>query len=109
MTFKFTAIAAAAIATLATTASADSFFSYQRNLDSQSTLELGTVVAQGNGVIELYDFRGGSTGALLGTESVNAGANTNVRINVGDSPEGDVLAVLTVGGEAVAQREYIID
>ncbi len=108
-TIAFTALAAAGIASATVAAADSSYFSFQRNLDAQSTLELGTVLSEGNGVIEIYSYNRGEIGALLGTESVHNGANANVRVNVGIEPRADVLAVLTVNGQTVATREYLID
>lgn len=110
MSIKFTALAAAAIATLGTATLADSsYFTYQDRLDNSTTLELGTVTSAGNGVVEIYDFHGGEIGALLGSEEVHAGANANVRVPVGASPNFDVIAVLKVDGQTVATRDYNIN
>lgn len=109
MSIKFTAIAAAAIATLGTATLADaSYFSYQDRLDG-TVLELGTVTSQGNGVVEIYDFHGGQLGALLGSEDIRAGANANVRVNVNTAPDFDVIAVLKVDGQTVATRDYEVN
>ena len=110
MSIKFTAIAAAAIAVLGTASAADtSYFQYQSQLDDSSVLELGTVTAEGMGIVEIYDFRGGEQGALLGTEEVSFGANADVRVNVNNTQTTDVLAVLKVNGETVATRDYDIN
>lgn len=106
MTFKTIAIAATAAALTATTAAADSFFSYAGQLDRSSTLDLGVVAADADGVVEIYDYRTGEPGALLGTEEVNAGANHNVRVAVGIPPYADVIAVLKIDGQIVATRDY---
>jgi hypothetical protein len=110
MSIKFTAIAAAAIATLGTASFADaSYFEFQERLDADSVLELGTVTSQGNGVVEIYSFHGGELGALLGSEAVTAGANSDVRVNVQRGPDHDVIAVLKVDGQTVATRDYDIN
>ncbi len=105
---KLIALAAAALVGSATFAAADSSFAYQRNLDSSSILDLGTVTADAAGTVEVYDFRGGELGALLGSQTVAAGANSNVRINVNDSPNFDVVAILKIDGRDAAVREYQI-
>lgn len=105
---KTIALAAAASLALASTASADNAFSFSDNDMAGSTIELGQVRAAGNGVVSLYDFHGGAQGALLGTESVTAGANYDVRVNLGKRPINDVVAVLTVDGQVVATQEYDI-
>lgn len=109
MSIKTIALAAAAVATLGTAATAEpSFFSYQYGLENGSTLELGNVTSQGNGVVEIYDFRGGEQGALLGSEPVFAGANSDVRVTIGQDADFDVVAVLKVDGQTVATRDYDI-
>ena len=67
------------------------------------------VRAEGAGVVEIYDFATGEVGVLLGTETVNAGANSDVRVNVGSRPKQDVIAILKVDGQAVAERDYDIN
>jgi len=96
-----------AAATLAGAASAQaniSYFSLAHTLESGSTLELGTVRAAADGVVELYDTHGN----FLGSSEVTAGANTNVRVFVGHPPLTDVRAELKVGGQTVAEQVYDI-
>jgi len=109
MSIKSIALIAATIAATSTAASADSYFEFGERLESSSILDLGLVTAEGAGVVEIYDFSKGEVGELLGTEMVNAGANTDVRVNVGISPKTDVIALLKVGGETVAERDFDID
>ena len=108
MSIKSLALAAAAVATTATAASADSFFGFKGVVDAESALEIGLVRAESDGIVEIYDYRLGELGALLGTETVNAGANSDVRVGVGVAPIGDVIALLKVDGEVVAQQRYDI-
>ena len=108
MSIKSIALVAATLAATASVASADNYFAFGENLDGASTLEIGLVRAEGAGVVEIYDFHNGELGQLLGTEMVNAGANPDVRVNVGVSPKQDVIAVLKVDGEAVAERDFDI-
>lgn len=112
MTFKTFALAAASVATIATAtlAAADtSYFEFQRELDRSSVLELGTVRSEGAGVVEIYSFHGDRIGNLLGTEAVTAGANADVRVNIGTPATTDVIALLKVDGQTVASLDYIID
>ena len=109
MSIKMIALAAATVAAAASAASADSYFGFEDRLENSSTLELGTVRAAADGVVEIYDGRFGDLGALLGTEEVAAGANKDVRVNVGHGPDADVIAVLKIDGQIVAQQEYEID
>lgn len=102
-------LAAIASLALATTASADSFFSLNDQLDRTSTLELGQVRSEGAGTIHIYDYHRGQKGALLGTEAVSAGANFDVHVGVGRRPVNDVVAELVVNGRVVATRAYEID
>lgn len=104
MTFKTTLIAAVATLALAGTASADNAFTFN-NTVSGSTVELGQVRAADNGVVSLYDFHGGVQGALLGTQDVAAGANFDVRVNIGQRAINDVVAVLTIDGQIVDTQE----
>ena len=104
MTFKTLAIAAAATLTFAGAASADNAFTFNNTI-SGSTVELGQVRAADAGVVSLYDFHGGVQGALLGSEEVAAGANFDVRVNLGQRAINDVVAVLTVDGQIVDTQE----
>ncbi|MCK0097623.1 hypothetical protein MWU60_18765 [Yoonia sp. F2084L] len=109
MSFKSIALVAATVAATASTASADSYFQFGERLDSSSVLELGIVRAEAAGTVEIYDFSKGEIGALLGTEMVNAGANADVRVNLGTRATNDVIALLKVDGQTVAQRDFDID
>ncbi|MEL6958137.1 MAG: hypothetical protein AAGL89_04180 [Pseudomonadota bacterium] len=103
--FKTSLIAAAAVATSFSAASADSYISnFVVEQDRDSLIELGTVRAAGEGVVEIYNYHGGELGALLGTEAVTAGANLDVDVNV-VRPTTDAIAVLKVGGEIVDTQE----
>lgn len=107
MKLKSTLFALAAV-TLGSAAHADSYFSFADELDRTSTLELGQVVAAGDGVISIYDYNRGTQGALLGTKQVHAGANYDVHVNVGKRPINDVIAVLTINGQVAATQDYDI-
>ena len=103
--FKTLAITAAALAASATIASADSYISnfvMEQNNDTQ--VELGTVRAEGNGVVEIYSFHKGKVGALLGSEAVMAGANLDVDVDIRRSGT-DAIAFLKVDGQIVDTQE----
>ena len=102
--FKTFALAAAASVALASTAAANGF-SFNDSDIAGSTAELGQVTANGTGVVSIYDFHKGEQGALLGTEEISAGANYDVRVNLGKRPVNDVVAVLTVDGQVVDTLE----
>jgi hypothetical protein len=102
-------ILAAAIAATGSFAAADSYFENGRTLQADDTLELGLVRAEGAGSVEIYDFHNGVQGALLGSKMVHAGANTNVRVNVGFERSKDVLAVINIDGQAAVTKVYDIN
>ena len=58
--------------------------------------------------VNVYNYSKGVQGALLGTQTVNAGANTDVRINVGTNNAYNVLAVLEIDGQAVTSMDFDI-
>lgn len=99
---------AAIVATAGTAASANSYFEFGETLKQSSTLDLGLIRAEADGVVEIYDNSRGELGALLGTKAVRGGANSDVRVNVGVRPSQDVIAVLKIDGAIVAEREYDI-
>ncbi|WP_375280755.1 hypothetical protein [Pseudooctadecabacter sp.] len=103
--FKTLTLAAAAVAATASFASAESYISNFVEEQSRDTqVELGTVRAAADGVVEIYSFHGGELGALLGSEAVMAGANTNTNVDILRS-NVDAIAVLKVGGEIVDTQE----
>ena len=108
MSIKTIALAAATVAALGSAASAANYFDLGENLAAGSVLELGLVRADADGVVEIYKSVAGEPGALIGTETVHAGANTDVRVNVGATPQQDVIALLKVNGQTVVQRDYNI-
>jgi len=103
MTLKTIALAVTAATVLASTASADSF-GYNVGIESQS-VQLGQVTSGSDGVVSLYEYHAGEQGALLGTETVSAGANYDVRVTLDRPAIRDVLAVLTVDGQVTATQE----
>ena len=104
-----TIILAAAVAATGSFAAADSYFENGRTLDSDDRLELGLVRAESAGVVEIYDFHNGTQGELLGSTTVNAGANTDVKVNVGAERRQAVLAVIAFDGQPVVSKVYDIN
>lgn len=102
---KSIALAAAAVALTATTASANAF-GIGESQPSKSVVELELVIADAPGTVEVYEYSFGQPGELLGTTEVMAGANADVRVNVGNSIKHDIVAVLRVDGEVVATRDF---
>lgn len=87
-------------------ASAESYFTCMNPLPKEALLDLGTITAEGDGVVEVYDYHLGGKGDLLGTVEVSQGANSDVRMNIGMPPLGDMLAELKVGDKVVATNVY---
>jgi hypothetical protein len=106
------ALAAAAVVGAATFAAAGpaydtgSYFALPRTVEASSTFDVPLVTSTGAGTVSIYDFKSGTQGALLGEVAVNAGANADLRINLGVPPQSDVLAVLTIGGQVAASQVY---
>jgi len=107
MTFvKTLALAAATVASTASIASAYNALPFGDSYEATDTLNLEVVRAEGAGVVEIYDFTGGQRGDLLGSEAVFAGANTDVKVDLGIAGNSDILAVLVVDGEEVLIKDY---
>ena len=109
MSIKLNALATVAALGTATLASASTnYFSYGETLPSSSTIDLGTLSAADSGMVEIYEYRGGEVGQLLGSTDINAGANQDVRIQLKQRPLSDVIAIMTVNGQVVAEKDYRI-
>lgn len=109
MSIKLLTAAALIAASTASVASANSYFGVVTTLDSANTLDLGTVRAAADGVVEIYDYRAGQQRELLGSAMVNAGANQDVRVSVPVAPRFDVIALLKINGEVVDSQVIDID
>lgn len=106
---KLLPLLAAALVATAGAASASNTFGLSNVQSSDTLIELGTVVASGNGVVEVYDYHAGQEGRLLGSDAVHAGANSDVKVSLATSYTNNVLAVLKVDGQPVAQQVVRID
>ncbi|EYD76076.1 hypothetical protein Rumeso_02348 [Rubellimicrobium mesophilum DSM 19309] len=102
---KFLALTLAALVGSTTFAAADSTFSLPQVQDDDSIVELGPVTADGAGFVHIYALDAGKMGALIGSEAVHAGSNSDVRVPLIDNPKQDAMAVLEVGGQVVATQE----
>ena len=103
------ALALTAVLGSVSLAAADtSSFFIDRVHTSSSNLELGLVRAESAGVIEVYDFHKGVQGKLLGTTSVRAGSNQDVRVDLGTRVVNDVVAVIKSGGNVLATKKIDI-
>ncbi|PUB16360.1 hypothetical protein [Yoonia sediminilitoris] len=108
MSIKTLILAAAAATVTASAGAADTYFEVGPNLEAGDILELGLITADGKGIVEIYDFRTGTQGKLLGTQSLNAGANPDVRVKTGLPATGNVLAVVKVDGATAATKSFYI-
>jgi len=105
---KSIALAAATIAATASFASANNSFPTGESFEQTDVLDFSVVRADGAGTVEIYDYHNGVRGALLGTEEVRAGVNTNVKIDLGLGANKDIIAVLNVGGQEVLTKDFDI-
>jgi hypothetical protein len=98
-------IAALSLVTLAASAgmaAADtSYLPIPTPYDGSSTVDFDFVRADGAGVVEIYTYNAGQQGDLIGSAPVVAGANDNLRVDVGIGTQLDLIAVLRVGGQIV--------
>lgn len=101
--FKKFAIASAVIAISASAAAANGSFGHLDGLnEGASTYEVNLIRSADAGVVSIETL----TGDVLGTASVNAGANSNVLVPLQGSFEQDVVAKLIVNG-SVADTQRI--
>lgn len=84
-------------------------FGLERVQASDGVIELGTVTAEMDGVIEIYNATDTEMETLLGSQEVTAGTNTNVRVILENQPTADIVAVLKVGGAVVATADIPLD
>jgi hypothetical protein len=100
--FNSITLATAAIAASATIASAGGNYlsTFAPSQERNTEVELGLVVAEANGTVEIRDYHNGQIGALLGSEAVKVGGNPNVEVEITPS-FGDAIAVLKVGDNTV--------
>ncbi|AGI66131.1 hypothetical protein OAN307_c03850 [Octadecabacter antarcticus 307] len=104
--FKTATLAFAAIAASASIASAsiDNISNFVMEQDRGGQVELGTVTATGDGVVEVYSFHKGEVGTLIGSEKVKAGANLDVDVNI-PHQETDAIVFLKVNDQVVDTQE----
>lgn len=95
-------LAAATLAGAVSAQGAASHFAFDDEIARNSYLNLGTVTAAADGVVEIY----GADGTFLGSAEVHQGANTDVRVDVGHPPVTDVRAELKIDGTVVATQDF---
>lgn len=109
MYIKAFALAAVVIAVSAPVASAqESYFVCTAPIERGTIVDLGLVRAEADGVVEIYDYRMGERGELLGSVEVHEGANREVRVRTQQPVNANVLAELKVDGETVTSMEFPI-
>lgn len=107
-TLFMTTLVAFALATT-TAASADTYLGLGHTLDDGNMLQLGQITADADGVVEIYDFHGGTVGELLGSQDIHAGANSDVRVHTRQSVHRNVIAMIRIGGQVVVEKEFNVD
>ena len=98
------ALAIAATIGTASIASAESYFGIIDAQGGSGIIEVGNLRSEAPGTVEI--FRGDR---LVGSTTVNAGANYNVRVDVKHPPNSDLTAVLRSGGEVVDTQRIDIN
>ena len=107
MTFKTFALVAATVAATASAASANTYFAAQESVaDNTTVISFDLVTADTAGVLEVYELRRGEQGVLLGSTQLNAGANSDVRVNVGNTTANEVVAVVKIDGQVVLTNDF---
>ena len=108
--FKTTiALALTAVVGSVSLAAADnSYFSVDRLFSDSSNLELGLVRSASDATVEIYSFHRGEVGMLLGSTDVREGANQDVKVNLGNRPVNDVVAILKDGDTVLATKKIDI-
>ncbi|MEO0916597.1 MAG: hypothetical protein AAFY31_06390 [Pseudomonadota bacterium] len=107
-TTKFVALTCAALM-LSPAAFSDTYFGYGTTLDEGSPIELGLITSDAAAVVEVYEMRGSEPGTLLGSEEIHAGANADVRVDTGMPVRNDILAVIRINGQIVAEKEFKVN
>ncbi|WPY95944.1 hypothetical protein T8T21_07460 [Limimaricola variabilis] len=101
---------AAVLATTVTGAQAmighNGFTSLHRFQEEQSVVDIGRVLIERDGTVELYVKGPDGSQTLIGTQRLHAGANSNVRVPLSQPMRRDVTAVLRVDGQIVATRQF---
>lgn len=92
--------------TAASSTTADTYFANGTTLASSDMLDVGLITSDAAGTVEVYDFHTGTIGALLGTQDIHQGANTDVRVRTGFPVSQDVLVVVRVGDEVMVEKVF---
>ena len=92
--------------TTASIATADTYFGNGTTLEASDMLALGLVTSDRAGTVEVYDFHTGTIGPLLGTQDIHVGANTDVRVRTGLPVNQNVLVVVRVDDQIMAEKVF---
>lgn len=107
MYIKNIALSAAALATalsFASGASAANYFAAGNTNQSGPEISTQLVQAEAAGVVRFYD----ENGRLIDSQRVHAGANHYIDVDLENTQTDRVVAVLEIGGQAVAEKVYIV-
>ncbi|SLN45369.1 hypothetical protein AQS8620_01848 [Aquimixticola soesokkakensis] len=100
----------AAAETTTVSNSEDNFISTFGVDDTNSGVEFSLIRVTEPGTVYVYAFNEGQQGELLGHETVNAGANTDVKVNFDlTSATGDYIAVFVPEGASMPAAAVAID
>ncbi len=105
--FRKTLVAVALAASLGTAmaaSAAGNFFAQDQTQQASETVRLGDFNSPGAGLVDIYDFRLGTVGDLLGSTTVRGGANADVKVELGTKPTGNVVAILKVNDQMVGME-----
>jgi hypothetical protein len=108
-TRKWLPATAAALMTTAGVVTADSYFGVTGEMEEGTTLTIDNVTAESAGTLDVYDYHTGERGELLASVDLNAGANSDVRVDLDQEPRSDVMAVVMIDGEMAAMTEIEIE
>lgn len=87
----------AAILGMTTTGATAAGFGLQTVVDDNSTITLSLVRADSDGVVVVYDYTGSEFGEVLGTAEIREGANTQVKVSLGNTTATELAAVIYDG------------
>ncbi|WP_417241897.1 hypothetical protein [Celeribacter sp.] len=105
-TLKTLAISAALVVGTLGAASASSLYSSEVEFPG-SYIEFGVIVADAPATLALYDYTGGVKGELISTVNIDAGYNSDVRIQTKSITVDEVQAELSINGTLV--DSYVFD
>lgn len=84
---------------MSTSAHAQDMFAYMNDQDASSTIVLEPFGASADGYVVIYDYHGAEIGEMLGAARVREGANSEIRVKLGQRVTRDVIAVLFAGDD----------